>query len=111
MRWNLLVGVMWTGCGSVNWSADARKVADSTTDLCQTMSCDDGDVCTADSCRANACVHTPVNVVHGQEVFPPVAQIQTFTPMMCVRAITIDASGAQGGIGTGGVGGMGAHVK
>jgi hypothetical protein len=74
------------------------------------MSCDDGDTCTVDSCAANACLH---EIVHGQQVFTSTGALQTFTPNACVRNLTIDAFGAQGGDSTANAqpGGLGAHVK
>lgn len=79
-------------------------------DLCPMMNCDDGNACTVDSCQSNACVH---DVMHGQQMFTPTGTIQMFAPNSCVRNITIDAYGAQGGGSTmtNQGGGLGAHIK
>jgi len=52
-------------------------------------------------------------VVHGQQMFGATGAIQPFTPNSCVRVITIEATGAQGGssMANGQPGGFGAHIK
>jgi len=86
--------------------------AGSNGDLCPSMSCDDGDACTLDTCTANACVHSLL-VVHGTKTFDATGAIQTFTPDACVRSVTIEATGGQGGSSSTNAqpGGLGAHVK
>jgi hypothetical protein len=81
-------------------------------DLCPSMSCDDGDACTLDTCMASACVHSSI-VVHATKTFDATGAIQTFTPDACVRTVTIEASGGQGGSSSTNAqpGGLGAHVK
>lgn len=82
-------------------------------DPCLSLSCDDGDVCTTDSCAAGACVHVPVVPASGSITLAATGAIQTFTASACVRTITVEASGAQGGSTSGQshVGGLGATTK
>lgn len=100
-----LVLLLAAACGEVS----SPQTPDGGGDNCPN-NCDDGNSCTADSCVANECVH---ETMHGQQVFTANNSIQTFSPMSCIRTITVEASGAQGGnaITNNQPGGLGARIK
>src|SRR6267154_1236355 len=111
----ILALALLIGCGSVANPAVDAKAKDAHSpdaDFCATASCDDGDSCTVDSCAASACVHTPMAVTHGQQAFTGTGTIDVFAVPACVRSVTIDAFGGQGGAATGQgkTGGLAAHL-
>ncbi len=124
-----------TGCTHANniVPCDDKDVC-STGDACgggtcnpgATLSCDDANPCTADSCNpATGCIHTPVadktpcgqdlqcvagscvsvcQEVHGSKTFSYTGTIESFNVPDCVQSLTVEAWGAQGGTDNGGKG-------
>jgi hypothetical protein len=97
--------LLLVACGQVERS----EAPDGGSNVCP-AACDDGNACTTDTCVDSVCVHEEK---HGQQVFVANNSIQTFVPDACIRSITIEASGAQGGdsLMNAQPGGLGARVK
>src|SRR5664279_5279631 len=89
------------GMHTCTMSCDDSNVC--TTDSCDNgtcahvdLSCDDADACTTDSCdMVTGCAH--VNNNHGAQTFTANGTIQTFAVPTCVTSLHVVASGAQGG--------------
>ena len=91
-----------------------------TTDSCDadntcvhaTDACDDGDACTTDTCdMVTGCAHANLN--HGTMAFTPTGTIQTFAVPTCVTSLHVRAAAGQGGSVTGQTftGGLGATLE
>ncbi|CAN5271079.1 hypothetical protein BH11MYX1_BH11MYX1_03660 [soil metagenome] len=91
-----------------------------TTDSCEldnmcahtAVACDDGDACTTDTCDlVMGCAHANLN--HGTQAFTATGAIQTFTVPSCVTSLHVVAAGAQGGgvAGQAFTGGLGATLE